>query len=100
MEHFNFEEPADVFVGGGRFNQKSPMVYRRFASAAEAIRYAIEMQSADKLAATVVEADDVRFGPAEIRKLYDSADYPFSRQAGVVSLPAIHMSTLKEPRRR
>ena len=80
MEHFNFKQPADLFVGGGRLNRRSPMVYRRFSSAAEAIRYAIELQSADKLATTVVEAEDARFGAAEIRSLYDSADYPLPRR--------------------
>jgi hypothetical protein len=80
MEHFNFNEPADVFVGEGRLGKRSRMAYRRFPSGAEAIRYAIELQSADKLAATVMEVEEVRFGAAEIRSLYESADYPLPRR--------------------
>ena len=80
MEHFGFNEPADVFVRGRRLNNRSRMVYRRFPCGAEAIRFAIEMQSPDKLAATVVEVEEARFGPAEIRSLYESADYPLPRR--------------------
>ena len=80
MEHFNFNRPADVFVGGGRLGKRSRMAYRRFSSGAEAIRFASELQSADRLTATVVEVDEVRFGAAEIRNLYASADYPLPRR--------------------
>ncbi len=80
MQNFNFAEPAEIFVGGGRLTSRFPMFYRRFATGAEAIRYAIEIQSADKLVATVVEADDVRFAAAEIRSLYDCEAYPLSRR--------------------
>lgn len=80
MENFDFNEPADVFVGGGRHGKRQPMSYRRFSTGAEAIRFAIELQSADKLVATVVEAEDARFTAAEIRDLYDSADYPLPRR--------------------
>ena len=80
MEQFNYNEPADVFVGGNRFSKRNAMAYRRFPTGAEAIRFAIELQSADKLVATVVEIDEVRFGAAEIRSLYDSVDYPLPRR--------------------
>ena len=80
MENFNYSEPAEVFVGGTRFGKRSSMAYRRFPTGAEAVRFAIELQSADKLAATVVEADDFRFVAGEIRGLYDSVDYPLPRR--------------------
>ena len=80
MENFKFEEPADVFVGGGRLSKRYPMAYRRFATGAEAIRYAVELQSEEKLAATVVEMEEARFGAAEIRTLYESAGYPLPRR--------------------
>ena len=80
MEHFDFHEPADVFIGGGRLGKRSWVAHRRFPSGAEAIRFAIELQSADKLAATVVEVEEVRLGAAEIRSLYESADYPLPRR--------------------
>ncbi len=80
METFDYSEPAEVFVGSSRFGKRSSMAYRRFSSGAEAVRFAIEQQSADKLVATVVEADDLRFVAEEIRALYDSAAYPLPRR--------------------
>lgn len=80
MEHFDFTAPADIFIGGGRISKRSPMTYRRFASGAEAIRFAIELQSADRLAMTAIEVEEARLGPKEIRSLYDSEDYPLARR--------------------
>lgn len=76
---FDFNAPADVFIGGGRIGRRVAMSYRRFATTAEAVRFAIELQSSKKLPLTVVEADEGRLGAAEIRSLYDSADYPLPR---------------------
>jgi hypothetical protein len=80
MEHFDFDEPAEVYVGRRGYGKGAPLSYRRFSSGAEAVRYAIEQQSADKLSATVLEVEEVRFSAAEIRELYDSPDYPLPRQ--------------------
>lgn len=81
MEQFNFMDPADIFVGGGRILNRFPMSYRRFATGAEAIRYAIELQGAEKLVATVIVVEEARFDAAAIRRLYDSAAYPLPRQS-------------------
>jgi len=76
---FDYDAPAELFPTRSRKGNR-PMGYRRFAKAAEAVRFAIEQQSADKLVATVVEADDLRFVAEEIRALYDSAAYPLPRR--------------------
>jgi len=80
MDHFAFDRPVDVFIGKSRFTNQKAIVYRRFVTGAEAIRYAIEQQGADKLATTVIEAGEARFESADIRRLYESADYPFPRR--------------------
>lgn len=80
MEHFNFERPADVFVGNKGLRRRGPVKYLRFSSGAEAIRYAIETVSRDLLSATAIETDDGRFSGSAIRALYDQADYPFPRR--------------------
>ena len=80
MEHFDFTEPAEIFIGGGRFGKRTPMIYRKFATGAEAVRFAIELQSEAQLAATVVEANDSRFDAAEILDLYQCAAYPLQRR--------------------
>ena len=76
---FDYNEPADVFVASRRLSKRYPMAYHRFQTGAEAIRFVIEVLGADKLLATVVEGSEVRLAGAEIRSLYDSADYPLSR---------------------
>lgn len=81
MEHFNFDLPADVFVAGRRLGRQSPVSYRRFATGAEAVRYAIELLSPDKLPGAVVEADGGRFTSQAIRQLYEHPDYPLERRA-------------------
>jgi len=80
MEHFSFDNPADVFVGGGRQRSRLPIVYKRFATGAEAVRFAVELQGADKLTFTVIEADEGRFDAADIRSLYESPGYPLPRR--------------------
>ncbi len=80
MEQFNFMDPADLFVGGSRILSRFSMSYRRFATGAEAVRYAIELQGAEKLVATVMEVDEARFDAAAIRRLYDCDAYPLPRQ--------------------
>jgi hypothetical protein len=56
------------------------MTYRRFFTGAEAIRHVTEVLHADMRRGTIVETDLARFGPAEIRILYQRADYPLSRR--------------------
>ncbi len=56
------------------------MTYRRFESGAEAVRFAIEELPSDVLFGTVLEVNEQRFDAAQIRKLYDSKDYPLQRR--------------------
>jgi len=55
------------------------MGYRRFAEAADAIRFAIEGLPSDLLVGTFLEVDEKRYGFAEIRRLYEQAAYPLTR---------------------
>jgi hypothetical protein len=80
MEHFDFGAPADVFISIARWGKTRSMTFRRFQRGAEAIRHAVERQGAEKLAGTIIEVDDDRFGAAEIRRLYHSDDYPLPRR--------------------
>ena len=76
---------GQLAAGAGRAKVRSvhrnAMTYRRFATGAEAIRFAIEDLPAEGLAATVLEIGGSRFHPGEIRNLYDSAAYPLHRPA-------------------
>jgi Arc/MetJ-type ribon-helix-helix transcriptional regulator len=74
---FNYDAPAELFlskrVGYGR--QK----YRRFASAAEAIRYAIEDLQTPKAFGVWLQVGDERFNSSEIQRLYEADDYPLRK---------------------
>lgn len=72
---------ADLYyMKAGGFRRQS-LDYKRFANAAEAIKFAIEQLSPEFLAGTYLEVDDLRYQSREIRRLYDSADYPLARRA-------------------
>lgn len=79
MEQFNFNRPAELFVAPGRGAVRRKMSYRRFASGAEAIKYAIEVVGPDNLWGTIIETDEARLGADEIRLLYQRPDYPLPR---------------------
>ncbi len=80
MEQFDFNLPAEVFSGASSRNKRLAMVYRRFTTGAEALRFAIEGQAAERLRATIIEADDIRIDADEISRLYASDDYPLERR--------------------
>ena len=55
------------------------MQYRRFATGAQAIRYAIEELPAELLGGSIMQVGEDRFDPRQIRELYDCAEYPLPR---------------------
>ncbi len=65
-----------------RATYRNALAYRRFASAAEAIRYAIEDLLPAELAATVLVVNGDRHEPTAIRALYACAAYPLRRRGG------------------
>lgn len=79
MDGFDFTAPAEIFASKGRGASPRPMTYHRFDTGAEAVRFVMESLSADMLFGTVMEAGDDRFGPSDIRRLYESPDYPLQR---------------------
>ena len=63
--------------------KRRPLGYRRFARAADAIRFAIEEMPPQLLVTACLEVDEARFDGAAIRGLYESDDYPNVRPAAV-----------------
>jgi hypothetical protein len=53
--------------------------YRRFATAAEALRYAVEDLRIPKAFGAWLEVGDERFDSSEIQRLYEAGDYPLSK---------------------
>jgi hypothetical protein len=80
MGSFDYNAPADLFPARSRTGHR-PVGYRRFGTAAEAIRYAIEQMPLDFLEGTILESEDERVNGAGIRLLYDSTSYPLARKS-------------------
>ena len=74
----DFASPAELFPTRYRRN-KRPVGYKRFDTAAQAIRFAIEELPAPLLNGTFLQVLDQRFDGDAIRALYESHDYPLKR---------------------
>jgi hypothetical protein len=82
MAPFDYGTFAELYPSRNRKTNR-PIGYRRFDTAAEAVRYAIEEMPRELLLGAVLEVDERRFDAAGIRRLYDSANYPLPRPAPV-----------------
>jgi hypothetical protein len=78
MAAFNYNAPADLFPARSKAGRR-PVGYRRFSTAAEAIRFAVEQMPFGFLDGTILEIENVRVDGAGIRVLYESVDYPLVR---------------------
>src|SRR6266516_957007 len=76
---FDYGIPAELFMpkrkGGPR-----QLRYRRFATAAEAIRFAVEELPAVRTLGAWMQVGDQRFDGDVIQRLYESNDYPLQRR--------------------
>ena len=75
--HFDYSAPAELFLS--RRTKSRREKYRRFATAAEAIRYAIEELPALRSLGAFLQVGDERFNSNEIQRLYDNGNYPLTK---------------------
>ena len=69
---FDYGAPAELFLLKRTKGKREK--YRRFATAAEAIRYAVEELRTPKAFGGHLEVGDQRFNSSEIERLYEADD--------------------------
>jgi hypothetical protein len=80
---FDYNSAAELFIpkrAGRRLRQA--INYRRFPTAAEAIRFAVEEFPAVRTLGAWMQVGDHRYDSDEICRLYESERYPLRRAAG------------------
>ena len=79
---FDYAASAELFMAKRRHGARQPLSYRRFATAAEAIRFAVEDFPAMRALGAWMLVGDERYDSDEIHRLYESNDYPLRRRTG------------------
>lgn len=79
---FDYGSPAELFMAKRKGRPRQRLGYRRFATAAEAIRFAVEDISAIRTLGAWMQVGDERFDSEEILRLYERDDYPLRRRTG------------------
>jgi hypothetical protein len=77
---FDYATPAELFMAKRKGGARQPLGYRRFASAAEAIRFAIEESPAVRTLGAWMQVGDERYDGDEIQRLYENEEYPLRRR--------------------
>jgi hypothetical protein len=77
---FDYFGEAELFPTNNRKYKRAAFGYRRFAKAAEAIRFAIEQLPSEALAGAYLEVREQRFDRHGIQRLYESDAYPLPRR--------------------
>jgi hypothetical protein len=80
MVKFDYDTPAELFMAKRKGGARQPLGYRRFSTAAEAIRFAVEEFPAVRTLGAWMQVGDERFDSEEIHRLYQSEEYPLRRR--------------------
>jgi hypothetical protein len=78
---FDYDAVAELFPTRSRKFNRQLARYRRFDRAADALRFAIEELPLQLFQGAYLEVEEERFNSNEMRRLYDSTDFPLARRA-------------------
>jgi hypothetical protein len=74
---FDYAAPAELFLS--KYAKNNRIKYRRFTTAAEAIRYAVEDLRTPRALGAWMQVGDERFNSDDIQRLYDDGDFPLRK---------------------
>jgi hypothetical protein len=77
---FDYGAPAELFMAKRKGTSRHPLGYHRFATAAEAIRFAVEEFPAAHALGALMQVGDERFDGDDIQRPYKGDDYPLRRR--------------------
>ncbi len=78
LSGFDFKAPGELYPSRSR-RTRGPFTYKRFNTAAEALRFAIEEMPQGALLGATLEVNEARFTEMEMRALYESPAFPLKR---------------------
>jgi hypothetical protein len=74
---FDYNAPAELFLS--KYPKNSRAKYRRFTTAADAIKYAVEDLGTARGLGAWLQIGDERFNSDDIQRLYEASDYPLRK---------------------
>ena len=74
---FDYNAPAELFLAKRTKSRRAK--YRRFATAAEAIRYAVEDLPSLRALGAWLQVGDEHFSSDDIQRLYEGSGYPLRK---------------------
>jgi hypothetical protein len=80
MRPFDYSNSAELFPTRNLRARRTTVGYKRFARAADAIKFAIEELPPELLHGAHMEVNEERFDSGAIRRLYEDAGYPLPRR--------------------
>jgi hypothetical protein len=76
MMTFDYAASAELFMPKRKRGARQQLSYRRFATATEAIRFAVEELPTVRTLGAWMQVGEERFNSGDIQRLYESANYP------------------------